>query len=339
MKKTGQIFTPKTNRLLYILLLIATPFLLLQNYLQSAIGKLSNLTWNLGEAEIPVTLTILIVLLIPVTLATYRKINITRILGWVTILLLFFIGQRSTDYYFNHKFYELQYNWHYFAYSIFAYINFRALKLKNSSDQKIILSTFLAALATSTIDELLQMPLSNRIFDVGDISKDVWGAMIGLLFIYWILENGRIFKEYKFNDQVNIKDILNNPKTLLVTLFIGAYIFMITASVLTETQHLPAVILFTILFFLAAIVILHNLRKKGKRTLTISILVLLLLALTASLVINFNNNISYSKNNLLVYKGIPIYFFDVMILPDGSFRPVDKKTEFNQRDKNTIYSK
>ncbi len=339
MIRSGKIFNPATNRLLYILLLIATPFLLLQNYLQSAIGKLSNLTWKLGDADIPVTLTAFIILLVPVIIFAYRKINLTRITGWVMIIVLFFIGQKSTDYYFNHKFYELQYNWHYFAYAIFAYINFRALKLKNTSDQKIILSTFLAALAASTIDELLQMPLSNRIFDVGDISKDVWGAMIGLLFIYWILENARIFKSNKFNDQDKLKEILKNPKTLMVLLFLGSYIFMVIASLLTDTDHLFEVVAFTVVLFAIAVIITHSLRKNGNRIVTISILSVILIALVISIAINFDKNITYSKNNVLIYRGVPLMFFDVMIFPDGTFRPVDKKTDFNQRDKNTIYSK
>ena len=36
---------------------------------------------------------------------------------------------------------------------------------------------------------------------------------------------------------------------------------------------------------------------------------------------------------MIVYKGIPIPYFDIMIFPDGTFRLVDKKIYFNQKDK------
>ncbi len=188
------IFKPETHRILYILLLIATPFLLLQNYLQSVIGEISNLTFTVFNITIPVTVTIAVIIILVILIFTYKKLNKIRVISWLVVLFLFWIGQKSTDFYFNHKFYELQYNWHYFAYAIFVYLNYRSLSVKNTPPQKIILLTFFSALAISTFDELVQMPLSNRIFDIGDISKDLWGAMIGLTIIYSILENGKIFK-------------------------------------------------------------------------------------------------------------------------------------------------
>lgn len=339
MNAFSKIFTPQLNRLLYTLLLIATPFLLLQNYLQSAIGSLSNLTWSIGETEIPVTVTVLLIFLIPVIILNFKKVNKTRILGWLIILLLFFIGQRSTDYYFNHQYYELQYNWHYFAYSIFAFINFRVIKKKGKTDSQIIINTFVMALAISTLDELLQMPLSNRIFDIGDISKDLWGTMIGLLFIYLILENGRIFKDNKFIEKKMISDIYQNPVSLLIALFIVSYIFMVVASLITETEYLFAAVLTTIVLSILIISISYYLRKKKTRPYAMTLVLIIIAGLIISFSINFNRDIVYGKNNLVIYKGIPVYFFDIMIYPDGSFRPVDKKTGFNQRDKNTIFSK
>lgn len=125
------IFSLRTSRILYILLLIATPFLLLQNYLQSAIGQLSDYTYKIADIEIPLTLSIAVLVVLAILYFSWKKINTFRIASWITILLLFWIGQKTTDFYFNHKFYELQYNWHYFAYSIFAFINYSYLKEKN----------------------------------------------------------------------------------------------------------------------------------------------------------------------------------------------------------------
>ncbi|NQU31820.1 MAG: VanZ family protein [Bacteroidetes bacterium] len=329
---------PETHRLLYILLLIATPFLLLQNYLQSVIGELSNLTYPVGSIDIPVTVTIAVIGVIIILFFSFRKLNFIRLISWFVVLFLFWIGQKSTDYYFNHKFYELQYNWHYFAYAIFAYLNYRALSLKNLPSQKIILLTFISALATSTLDEFLQMPLSNRIFDIGDISKDVWGTMIGLFVIYFILENGSILIVGWKIRQPTLKDYFKNPLSLLILLFMLAYIFMVIASLLTETTFILSTILITFLIFGVVFLIIHLTQFKLSRN--IIIIVITGLFITQGYYINkyFNDNIISTNNNILIYKGIPIVYFDVLIYPDGLFRLVDKKKVFNQRDQQTIFT-
>ncbi|NQU35349.1 MAG: VanZ family protein, partial [Bacteroidetes bacterium] len=266
-----------------------------------------------------------------------HKLNRIRLTSWFVVLFLFWIGQKSTDYYFNHKFYELQYNWHYFAYAIFAYLNYRALSIKNLSSQKIILLTFISALGTSALDEFLQMPLSNRIFDVGDISKDLWGTMIGLFIIYFILENGSILIDGWKIRQPNLKDYFKKPLSLLIFLFILAYIFMVTASLLTETTFILSAILITLLIFVIVFLIIHLCQFKLSRN--IIIVIISVLFVTQGFYINkyFNDDIVSTNNNILIYKGIPIVYFDVLIYPDGFFRLVDKKKVFNQRDQQTIF--
>ncbi len=338
MKGKFSILTkPETHRILYILLLIATPFLLLQNYLQSVIGELSNLTYAVGNFDIPVTVTIAIIGVVVILSFSFHKLNRIRLISWFVVLLLFWIGQKSTDYYFNHKFYELQYNWHYFAYAIFAYLNYRALSLKNAPSQKIILLTFISALAASTLDEFLQMPLSNRIFDVGDISKDLWGTMIGLFIIYFILENGSILINGWKIRQSKLKDYFKNPLSLLILLFILAYIFMVIASLLTETTFILSTILITILIFGVVLLTIHLTQYKLSRN--IIIVIISVVFVTQGYYINkyFNDNIVSTSNNILIYKGIPIIYFDVLIYPDGLLRLVDKKKVFNQRDQETIF--
>ena len=196
MNKRLRILTkPETHRILYILLLIATPFLLLQNYLQSLIGELSNLSYKISETSIPVTLTIVVIIIFIILFFTYKKLNKSRIISWLFIVTLFWVGQKSTDYYFNHKFYELQYNWHFFAYAIFAYLNYRVLSEKKIKPQKIIALTFIYTIAISTFDEAVQIPLSNRIFDSGDIAKDLWGIDDWTVFlILFIHEASIIYK-------------------------------------------------------------------------------------------------------------------------------------------------
>jgi len=333
---TGIIFKPETHRLLYILLLVATPFLLLQNYLQSVIGELSNLTYTVFNTAIPVTVTIAVVIIIVILFYTYKKLNRLRIISWIVILILFWIGQKSTDYYFNHKFYELQYNWHYFAYAIFAYLNYRVLSAKNASPQKIIALTFIYTLAISTFDELMQMPLSNRIFDIGDISKDLWGSVIGLIFIFFILENGSIIKDGWKIRQKKIRGYFNNPLSLLIVEFLFAYVFMVTASLLTVSSYILITVLISVLLIGIKFIVVHLSQKKISRNVLIVLFAGLIIT-QGYFIIKYNDdNIVYYNNKLLIYKGIPVYFFDVFIYPDGTFRLVDKKKIFNQRDRQTI---
>jgi VanZ family protein len=335
----SKIFKPSTHRILYILLLIATPFLLLQNYLQTFIGQMSALTYSVGGMDIPVTLTIAVAMIGVILCISYKKINRFRAISWLVVIFLFWIGQNSTDYYFNHKFYELQFNWHYFAYAIFAYINYRALSFKKSTPEKIIKLTFALALGVSTLDELAQVPLSNRIFDLGDIAKDLWGAMIGVFIIYFILENGSIVKNGWKLRQRTIIEYTKNPLSLLFVLFILSLLFMVIASLLTETTLILPAVLITLLLFGAVFVIIHLTQFKLWRNLILAIFALLFVIQAYSFSTHFNDNIVSTSKFILNYKGIPIIFFDVMIFPDGMFRLVDKKTEFNQRDQQTIIQK
>jgi len=335
-KKLGILTEPTTHRLLYILLLIATPFLLLQNYLQSLIGELSNLTYSVFEISIPVTVTTAVVIIFFILFFTYKKLNKLRIISWLVIITLFWIGQKSTDYYFNHRFYELQYNWHFFAYAIFAYLNYRVLSKKKIKPQKIIALTFFYTLTISTFDEAVQIPLSNRIFDIGDIAKDLWGSMIGLFFVFFILENGIIFKNgWNFRNK-KIKEYTTNPVSLLMIEFIFAYVFIVTSSLLTSTDYIINSILISIITVVVIVTIIHLSQNKIWQYIFIVLFVAIIITQGFFLVKFSDNDITYNQNKLLIYNGIPIYFFDVMIFPDGSFRLVDKKKGFNQRDQNTI---
>lgn len=339
MKNAGSmIYSPKTHRVLYVLLLIATPFLLLQNYLQSAIGQLSDTTYTLFDKEIPLTVTVGLILVLAIIITNLKKINFNRIVAWIFIIFLFWIGQKSTDYYFNHKYYELQYNWHYFAYSIFAYLNYRALKQNGMSNAKIIKHTFISVLLISTFDEAMQIPLSNRIFDIGDISKDLWGAMIGLFFVFFILRNGEIKSENKKIREPNLKDYLKNPLSLLVFVFVISFIFMNTSSLLTETKYSLSTILITLLLSGVVFLIIHFSQFKISRVIIITIIAIGFCLLIFKVTTHRDKQIDYVNNQTILYKGIPVYYFDVMIFPDGWLRLVDKKTAFNQRDQQTIFS-
>jgi len=118
------------QRHFYALLLIVTPFLLLQNYLQSFIGKLSEINITLFENEVPIIPLIAFLLVLFLAIGLRKHFTRTRTIGWLIIVIMFWIGQQLTDFYFHHRFFDLQYNWHYLAYTIFAYLNYRYLKQK-----------------------------------------------------------------------------------------------------------------------------------------------------------------------------------------------------------------
>ena len=170
--------------ILFVLLLVMTPFLLLQNYLQAFIGKLSLYEFEIGETAIPYTVFFALLFLCTIIVLNRRHLTLFRLLSTLIAFLLLIIGQKISDFYFNHSFYELQHNWHYFAYGIFSFIAYRHYKSKKKTDAQIIVFTFLTAIAISTFDEFIQIHISSRIFDIGDIGKDSWGAVIGMFFIF-----------------------------------------------------------------------------------------------------------------------------------------------------------
>ncbi len=340
MKKNAQtLYSPVTNLVLYALLLIATPFLLIQNYLQQAIGMASDLSFNVWKLEVPYILAIAIIFVIAILVIFCRKITRLRIFACIVVILMMILGQSSTDYYFHHKFYELQHNWHYFAYGIFAYIIYRFLKRKELPSERIILYTFITALSVSVFDEVIQIFISSRIFDICDVAKDAWGTIMGMVVVFFVIENGKITRNGWKLRQKKIRDYFKNPFSLLFLEAVFAYLFLLISSILSNKKYLPVAILLLIGAFFILFFIFHNSQKKICCTIFISTAIILV-AFQSFLFIKYHNgNIINNTKGLIVYKGIPIPYFDIMIYPNGTFRLVDKKIYFNNPDKyNTIYA-
>jgi VanZ family protein len=331
-------YSPQVNLTLYTLLLIATPFLIVRNYLQQMIGMTSQLSFTILGINIPYIIAIIVILLTTVLFLFRRKITNIRLFGFAVVVLMMVIGQNSTDYYFNHKFFELQHNWHYIAYAIFSYINYRFLKSKDYSSERIVLITFISAICISTFDEAIQILISNRIFDICDIAKDIWGAAIGMVFVFVIIEQGKIFKTGWRIRQRKLSNYIRYPISLLFLEMVFAYLFLLVSSVLSENKYIGMAILISVSVFLIFFFILHYSQKRIARRILIAIAVLLLVIQSGFFIKYRKSNIVFSKPGLIVYKGIPIPYFDIMIFPNGSFRLVDKKIYFNQKDKvNRIY--
>ena len=337
-KKNIKQYSPLTNLILYGLLLIVTPFLLLQNYLQSAIGMLSEFSLEISGFAIPYIVLMAIIVVSTLLFKNRKQLTKFRIISFLIVISLMIIGQKSTDFYFHHNFYDLQHNWHYFAYGIFSFIAYRFFKKKGKPPEKIILFTFLSAILISTFDEFIQIHISNRIFDICDIGKDVWGTVIGLILIFFVIEEGKIIKKGWKIRRKKIRDYFRNPFSILFLELVFAYLLISISSVLTEINYSHIAVLFSLGTFILFFSILHLSRIKIFR---IVFIILLISIITIQGYFYFkykNKNIVYNSFGLTVYKGIPLPFFDIMIFENGFFRFVDKKHVFNKRDINTIGS-
>jgi len=319
---------------LYSALLVATPFIMLQAFLQDAIGQLSATTFPLGPLKVPVVLLVAL-LVAGVLLARFRaSLTRARIAAGLTALLMIALAQQVTDYYFNHHFYELQQNWHYIAYCLFAFMLYRDLRPRGLPEARIMLLTFLAAVLYSSFDEGFQRHMSNRIFDIGDIAKDGWGAMAGLVMIH--LGQSRtapLGEAWKRLRHRRLGDYFRHPPSTLLLLGVTALIFVGVSSLLTDYAYCGIALLLTlgggVLFFL----LLHLTRRRWARYALAGVLAAAILLQTGFFLRYRRENIVHHQYGLTVYKGLAIPFFDVLFFPGGGFRLVDKKHDFKSRDR------
>ncbi|MFH1052473.1 MAG: VanZ family protein [bacterium] len=332
VRKDRYILQPLVNLLLFDMLLVATPFLMLQNYLQHTVKNLSRASVNILNLDIPIILIIAIIFIIVVIYLNYKKITLFRLAVIFFVVLMMIVGQKTADYFINNKFYDLQHNWHYFAYGLFVFVMHRYISTKNISDSKIIIATFSKAFVISAFDEGIQVFISNRIFDISDIAKDMWGVTMGLILLFMILRNGEIIKNgWKFSHK-KFKEYLSSPLSLLLLLLFLTYILLFISSILTEDYYWYVIALWTFPLFIIAFLFLHISGFKIGRIILLITLAIALSVLGTSYLSNHNDNITTCKKGYIVYDGIPLIYFDFMIYPDGSIRAVDKKTIYKGGD-------
>lgn len=322
----------QVNVYLYTFLLIITPFLMLQNYLQSFVGQLSAATFLWGGIDIPYVIVVALLISLVLIISYRKKLTKYNIFILFLGLILLIIGQKSSDYYFNHKFYELQHNWHYIAYILFALIKYRNLKYRNFPTSKIMINIFISAALISTFDEIIQVFISSRIFDICDIAKDVWGAFIGIFFILFMLEKKGIkFKEIRLRER-KLGNYLKNHFTLIFQLFLISYIWLSVSSLLTDEIFVFPAVVISLMIYLLVFIIFHLTQFQRARVFFL-ILLLIIISVQSFFLIKYSSrDIIYNSPGITCYKGIPIIYFDIMIHPNGCFRLVDKKRSFIYRD-------
>jgi len=322
------------NYYLYTLLLILTPFLMLQNFLQNAIGTASRATIKIFTWDIPITVIIAIIILLIISYFLRKWFSKKRLIVIGIIIIFFAIGQLTSDYYFGHHFYDLQHNWHYFAYGIFTYIAFRKLSVKQQPLYKIFYKIFLLSLSISLFDEIIQVFISSRVFDLSDVAKDLWGSIIGCIFVFFCMKEGKGIPNYTLR-QSTLKKYITNPFSLFCLEVIFAYIFLFVSSQLTNEKYIFSVFFITLTLFVLAFLLIHVGRNKYLRWAVRGVFVIVI-CIVVYAAYNGSPQTKFVSGGYIKYNGIPLLYFDYMIFPDGAFRIVDKKELFKGRDKQKI---
>jgi len=198
----------------------------------------------------------------------------------------------------------------------------------------MILLSFLSAVALSTFDEAFQFKMSNRIFDVSDIAKDSWGAVIGLILVLFVAEPyGRVEVTLRNVWHNKLSDYLRDPLGAMLLVGLFSLTAIMLSPLLTDFAVIQYFLLGLVCIYVVVILLLHHLQTRKFRIVFASIVGLLLLGLGISLVTSSGSQLIRSSYALTIYRGIPIPFFDVLIYPNGLPRLVDKKHFFNNQDK------
>ncbi|MDO9577989.1 MAG: VanZ family protein [Candidatus Cloacimonadales bacterium] len=326
------LFSERNQLITYILIIFSAPFVMCRYYLQNLIGNVSESHFGILGHSIKIVPLVFFVFLLFVIIISLKRINLFRLFSFTFILLVIYLGQSISDFYLGHSLHDIQNNWHYIAYTLFSYLMYRYLKSKKVVPAKIILYTFFAAMIISTSDEAFQLNMTNRVFDLGDIGKDILGAVIGLILIFFIIENGKIIRNGWHFRQKKISDYLKNPLSLLFLELVFTIIFLSISSVLTEKAVRFNAVLISMAVFLLFFFIFHLSVYKSVRAFLLGLVVIQLV----SFAVFARKDIVYNAKNLVIYKGIPIPYFDVMFFENGTFRLVDKKSFFQYVDLNTI---
>jgi VanZ family protein len=332
--QAGWIHSTRLHVLLYSFLLIATPFIMLREYMQEAIGQLTQLRIDLAGLDIVIVPWAVLVLVIALLIYVRAHLTRLRILAGIVALLLIAFAQQITDYYFDHTFYDLQQNWHYLAYGGFAFMLYRDLVPRGIPPAKIILITFACALLFSSFDEGFQWRMSSRTFDTSDIAKDGWGAVIGMSLLY-LGENptGALLRNWRPLRHPTLRGYFTHPFSALLLCFLFVLSLLSFSSVLSESRYTLLVAAFAIAGFAVLFLILHVSQFRWGRRVFLAILALLVLVQGYFFLRYRDQNMVHNQPGLIVYKGIPVPFFDVMIRPDGRLRIVDRKKYFYARDR------
>jgi len=312
-----------------------TPFVVVTRYLQNMAHIVSHTRLNILDLEIPYIVLLAISVAIALLIWQFRNLTLRRILAIVFIFTLIFIAHNSMDVYLNMSFFDLQQNWHYFAYGTYVFYFFRAFYKPGISKERLILIAYFSAISASVFDETFQLFMSQRVFDISDIAKDATGVYCGLLIIFFITETyGAIgLKKISFLHR-KISDYFKHTESLLMVLGLLTISFVLMSPLLSEPEYWYFNLMSGFGLFLLVFIAIHLMQFKVLRYVILSAITVGFLTLIISFAVNHKKNISFNTHGLTVYKGIPVPFYDIIIYPDGGFHLADKKHFFRPLDVN-----
>jgi hypothetical protein len=332
--RPGGIHSTRLHVSLYSALLVMTPFIMLRTYMQDALGRFSTSRVTLIGVSVPAVLVLAGVPAIVALILLRRRIRVRHVLAGLLGLAMFRLGQLLTDYYFGHRFYEVQQNWHYIAYSIFAFMVYRDQRSRGAPLARYMLITFGLAFLYSSFDEWFQLFINSRIFDPCDVAKDVWGAIIGMTVL---LVGGRHTElragAWHRVRQASLRDWFRHAPSVWVLLAVLGFLFLIISSLLTDSHYLLSIVLITLGSWVVVFGGLHLSRFRWPGRALLALGVIAAVALGQSYLRHRDDGIGRHQYGLTICQGIPIPYFDVLVFPDGHFRPVDKKHYFTPRDR------
>lgn len=234
MTKIKHINLAGVNLVLYSLLVIFTTFIMLQYYLQGFIRHLSGWNINILGTSQPVVIMIFASVLLCIFLVFRKFFSLWNLAALLVLFMFFAFGQWISDYHIDFKYYDLQNNWHFFAYFLFAFVSWSFFKPKRISLSRILLYTWLLGLTISLFDELFQHGMSQRVFDLSDVAKDLWGITTGLLILVsWV--GKRSITKFNVRHE-KIKDYFSNPVFCIILLMVSSSSFILVNSLLTEKK-------------------------------------------------------------------------------------------------------
>ncbi len=320
--------------IIFCILVVMTPFVVVTKYLQGSVYDLSHMSFSVFGHSIPYVATAGIIF-IGIFFAWYwKRITLRKTVAVMIIVAMIGWAQWLQDLYGGMSIYDLQKNWHYVTYAAYILMFFRAFHVRGMTVPHAVLYSFLTGMSLSIFDEFFQLFLSDRIFDISDIAKDSWGAVMGLILIFFVTETyGKIDQGKHRILQKKLKDYTREPLSAFFVVGLLAFILITFSPLLTGHDYWHFLLLMTVSIYLILFTVLHLSQHRKVRFVTIGVVSVIIMLLVGSFLLNHSKNVMHNAPGLTIYRGIPIPYFDFLIYPNGMLRFADKKKHFNTQDR------
>ena len=329
-KKFEALLNPRTTMILFDILIVATPFLMLQNYLQTTV----RLTGRYEIFGIPLALLAIVIAVLSVIYLSRKYITLNRSIDFVSMLTLMAFFQNRSDFYLNHNLYDLQYLWHYLAYFFLSLVIYRYCFHYNKSEKHRLYMTLYKTILISLFDEGIQVFISNRVFDLSDVAKDACGAVLGLIFIYFVINNKNIFKEFFGKRNCKFKEFFTDLTLIHANFIVFVSVYVTISSILSDSQYWYIMFIITFAIYWLVIAFVYLLFSKWK--IFISVVSAMVIIQAVLILVNYNKGVYSLSEEIVSVRGVIIPYFDFLIYSNGYIRLVDKKDKLNAGDIRTI---